>query len=407
MKVRLTEAAITKAVKDATETGRRIEISDIGLPGLRLRITPSGRRSWVLGMRDAAGNSRRFALGEHPVVGISEARDAARQMRAEIKGGALDPIVERKKRRAESRDARQGVGTLAALIDLYGVKKGATLKSWPEYRRAIGSVFADLMPRPLPQITVGDIQMAADSYRSAQSASSAVRCLRPILKWAAAPGRKYVAVELTSITTPAPVNRRKRVLSRDELARVLPVLRSARTPYHASMMFMLLTLCRREEAGRAIWADVDFRVKTWLIPITKNGEPHTVPLSRQAVALLRSIQPELPVVPEHLVFASSNGTRLANWSKAGAAILRETATAGWTRHDLRRTAATMLGEMGESPDIVEAALNHLSIRSALATTYNRSRYRPQVELALQRLADALDGIEAGAAEIVPIGRGVA
>ena len=70
---------------------------------------------------------------------------------------------------------------------------------------------------------------------------------------------------------------------------------------------------------------------------------------------------------------------------------------GWTRHDLRRTGATMLGEMGELPDIIEAALNHVSIRSPLAATYNRSRYRPQVAAALQRLADALDGIEAGAA----------
>jgi hypothetical protein len=60
----------------------------------------------------------------------------------------------------------------------------------------------------------------------------------------------------------------------------------------------------------------------------------------------------------------------------------------------------MLGEMGELPDIIEAALNHVSIRSPLAATYNRSRYRPQVATALQRLADALDGIEAGAAEVV-------
>ncbi len=61
----------------------------------------------------------------------------------------------------------------------------------------------------------------------------------------------------------------------------------------------------------------------------------------------------------------------------------------------------MLGEMGELPDIIEAALNHVSIRSALAATYNRSRYRPQVAAALQRLVDALDGIEAGVAKVAP------
>ena len=57
---------------------------------------------------------------------------------------------------------------------------------------------------------------------------------------------------------------------------------------------------------------------------------------------------------------------------------------------------------GELPDIVEAALNHASIRSPLAAIYNRSRYRPQVAAALQRLADALDGIEVGAAKVVPL-----
>jgi hypothetical protein len=62
----------------------------------------------------------------------------------------------------------------------------------------------------------------------------------------------------------------------------------------------------------------------------------------------------------------------------------------------------MLGEIGELPDIIEAALNHVSIHSPLAATYNRSRYRPQVAATLQRLADALDGIEAGAAEVVPL-----
>ena len=51
----------------------------------------------------------------------------------------------------------------------------------------------------------------------------------------------------------------------------------------------------------------------------------------------------------------------------------------------------MLGEMGELPDIIEAALNHVTLHSPLAATYNRSRYRPQVAVALQRLADALDG----------------
>ncbi len=106
--------------------------------------------------------------------------------------------------------------------------------------------------------------------------------------------------------------------------------------------------------------------------------------------------------PNVLIFATSTGAPLGNWDRETKALQEASGTAGWTRHDLRRTGATMLGEMGELPDIIEAALNHVSIRSPLAATYNRSRYRPQVAAALQRLADALDGIEAGAAKVVPL-----
>ncbi len=128
---------------------------------------------------------------------------------------------------------------------------------------------------------------------------------------------------------------------------------------------------------------------------------HVVPLSLQALELLRARAPATSA-PDTLVFASSVGTSLGNWDRETKALQESSGTTDWHRHDLRRTGATMLGEMGEMPDIIEAALNHAVIHSALAATYNRSRYRPQVAVALQRLADALDAIEAGAANVVPL-----
>ena len=154
--------------------------------------------------------------------------------------------------------------------------------------------------------------------------------------------------------------------------------------------------------------DVNLEARTWTILETKNGEPHVVPLPQQAMELLR---PRLPTddagahgqpQPSAFIFATSTGAPLGNWDRETKALQEASGTKGWTRHDLRRTGATMLGEMGELPDIIEAALNHVTIHSHLAATYNRSRYRPQVAAALQRLADALDGIEAGAAKVVPL-----
>jgi integrase len=174
---------------------------------------------------------------------------------------------------------------------------------------------------------------------------------------------------------------------------------------------MLLTLTRRQEAAAARWRDVDMRARTLTIRDTKNGEPHVVPLSRQAVNLLRSQLPSdaagntASPDPAALVFASSTGATLSRWDRETKALQLASRTTGWTRHDLRRTGATLLGEMGELPDIIEAALNHVSIHSPLAAIYNRSRYRPQVAVALQRLADALDGIEIGGAAVVPLHQG--
>ena len=250
------------------------------------------------------------------------------------------------------------------------------------------SVFKAFLSVPTSALSAHDLQLEADKYPARHSAAVAVRSLRPILKWASKRG--HVPRDIADLQPPATVKRRDRVLSREELGRLLPILRRSHRPYAAALRFILLTLARREEVGRARWIDIDFAAKTWTIPETKNGQPHIVPLSWRALELLMSLKSR---AEGELVFCVKGGGPLHNWDRETKAIQAESNTEGWTRHDLRRTGATMLGELGELPDIVEAALNHTSIRSTLAATYNRSRYRPQVATALQRLADELDAIE--------------
>ena len=297
---------------------------------------------------------------------------------------------------------------LGALLELYERKQGVTLKSWPECRRRIESVFKPQLKKPLDVLKARDFQLQADSWPSAQSAAAAVRYIRPMLKWAAASGRGYVPRDLADLMPPATVGRRDRVLSRDELSRLLPILRASESQYAACMRLMLLTLTRRSEAVGIRWQDVDMVSGTWAIPTTKNGQPHVVPLSRQALELLAACQPvdeggnPATPTPEALIFPTRGGKPLDKWDAATKRFMKASRTEGWTRHDLRRTGATMLGEMGEMPDIIEAALNHTAIHSALATIYNKARYRPQVAAALQRLADALDGIEVGSGVVIPL-----
>ncbi len=407
MPIRLTEPAITKALREAAASGTRRDLADATQPGLRVRVTPNGTASWVLACRDRAGRMRRFPLGRWPAISISEARSEARALHHRVRHEGADPVAEARQDRASAAATKAGtVATLAGLLDLYGRQRGAALRSWREYRRSIGRVFGPFLARPLADLTLGDLQLAVDRYPAQQQAGLAVRCLRPILKWAAAPGRAYVPGGLLGLVSPAPAVRRDRVLSRDELARLLPVLRASDRPYAAALHFMLLTLLRRSEADGARWGDIDWQAGTLTIGAerAKNRQQHVVPLSRQALALLRARQPAAPD-PAARIFGTRTGGALPGWDRETKPLQAASGTTGWTRHDLRRTGATMLGEMGETPDVIEAALNHTSIHSPLAATYNRSRYRPQVAAALQRLADALDGIEAGAAEVVALRRG--
>jgi integrase len=294
---------------------------------------------------------------------------------------------------------------LSALLALYERQRAAELKRWAEAKRSVEVVFKPLLVRPLVTLKSHDFQMLADGYHAQHAAGAAIRYVRPVLRWGATRG--YVTQEVATLHLPVPVKRRKRILTQGELAAVLPALRASNRPHAAAMRFMLLTLTRRQETALARWRDINIQARTWTIPETKNGEVHIVPLSRQAMDMLRfrglakRSAKERPD-PGGLIFSTSAGSPLGNWDRETKALQEASGTSGWTRHDLRRTGATMLGEMGELPDIIEAALNHASIRSPLAATYNRSRYRPQVAAALQRLADALDGIEAEAAKLVPL-----
>ena len=409
----LTDNTISKAARDVVSAGERRDVSDAGCPGLRLRLTPKGAATWVLACRDREGRMRRFVLGQYQGktgMGLAAARTAARKLHVGIKNGAPDPIAVKRKHLAIGRDAKDGIGTLAGLIEHYQGKRGGKLRSWKQQRQAIEHVFARHLKRPLATMAVSELQMTANEHKAVYTASLAVRCLRPILRWAVTPG--FAPAGLAELQQPATVQRRKRTLTPDELAALLPALRASNRPYAAALMMMLWTLTRRQEAALARWRDIDLEAGTWTIPETKNGEPHTIPLSRQALDLLRS---RLPVddsgnakTPDSaaLIFATSTGAVPGNWDRETKALQEASGTEGWTRHDLRRTGATMLGNMGVIPDIIEAALNHKAIHSPLAATYNRSRYRPQVAEALQMLADRLDGIEQAGAKIIPIRQNV-
>lgn len=401
MPVNLTEPGIRAAIVRAGEIGKQIDLSDESLPGLRFRANPGGTATWNLNCRDQSGRMRRFSIGSFPAISIAEARKRARKLRDEVKQNGADPTADRRRKRLRAKDAAAGIGTLAALLDSYAKQRGLALKSWADGRRQIENVFGPFLKRSLESLTKADLQNHADNWKSKQAASAAVRYLRPILKWAAE--RELLAASVAALTQPASTVTRRRVLSDDELERLLPALRASARPQAAAMLFALFTLARRDEIASACWRHIDFEAQVWLIPETKAGRPHRVPLSRQALALLEGRRPDTEK-PEAKIFASGTGGKLDNWHRITAELQKASETSDWHRHDLRRTSATLMGDMGVAPHVIEAALNHAELHSALAGTYNRARYQPQVADALQKLADRLEGIETKAAKVVPMKR---
>jgi integrase len=182
-------------------------------------------------------------------------------------------------------------------------------------------------------------------------------------------------------------NSRERVLTQEELRQLWSGLGQGSFP--DVVRLLLLTGQRRNEIGRLAWSEIDVARKLLVLPParTKNSRQHEVPLSHQTLAVLARY-------PHRWQFVFSE-RGFMNWSDAKARLDRRLGIAEWRLHDLRRTCATGMAELGVQPHIIEAVLNHVSGHKAgVAGIYNRAKYADEMRSALQRWADHLDQITA-------------
>jgi integrase len=190
---------------------------------------------------------------------------------------------------------------------------------------------------------------------------------------------------------------RDRVLSDDELARIWTACRD--DDYGWIVRLLILTGHRREEVGGMAWPELDLQRACWSIPRerTKNGLPHEVPLSEAAIKILQN-QPRQE--GRQLVFGEAEGS-FQGWSKAKAALDKRIRTSGpplaaWRLHDIRRTVATRLAEMGILPHVIAAVLNHISGHKAgVAGIYNRATYAKEKREALNAWAEHMAELAQG------------
>jgi len=371
-----------------------IELVDGYVPGLRIRVLPSGVRAWSLNIRDSTGVRRRFDVGS--ALSLAEARRKAEDLRRSIRGGA-DPTRERRAARQRAQAAEAGVGTLGALIETYFMNgPGAQQRRAMASKKQLEAVFAKVLHKPALDLERTELQLIADGWRSEASASLAIRILRPCLKWAEKRG--LVRSGVASLEQTGKARKRERVVGTEELGVIWPHLQGV---HGYVFKWLIWTGCRLNEAAGMQWGEINGQL--WTIPAarTKNGRSRSIPLPRQAIELLTTLdRRDKAIQSRGLVFPSKGGRRLSNWDRKTKQLHRLSGTSEWHRHDLRRAVATLLGDLGFAPHVVSVVLGHAHIAEGATAIYARSRYEREHQEALQALADDIDRLVSGGSNVV-------
>jgi integrase len=264
-------------------------------------------------------------------------------------------------------------------IDRYLERKRASLRSgsFRDTERYLRQHSAPLHSFRLSQIDrrkiaalLGDVETSSGPVARNRARSA----LSSFFAWAIAEGL-LDANPVTGTLKAEEGGSRERVLSRDEIVALWRGL--GEDPFSEIVRLLLLLGQRRDEIGELQWSEID--KKQIILPAsrTKNGREHILPLSPQALAILDR-------QPRRNSSAYLFGERgFNNWSYAKAELDKRLGLAPWRLHDLRRTCATGMAELGVQPHIIEAVLNHVSGHKAgVAGIYNRARYEVEMREAL-------------------------
>lgn len=401
MKARLTDTLIQK--RKAPETGRD-EIFDTQVAGFGIRIGQRERAFFFI--RRVKGEKARFSLGAYPQVTLSKARGDALDILDRIKRGEDPREQTRHLKQVASEEAENTFAKIAVrFITEYceGKKTPLRARTIQGYRWALlGEPAAAWADRPLASVTDRDVIKVIDSYER-QGKFGAARLfqtyLRKFLNWSI--GKRLIDVNPAkgvALSSEPGDFKRSRVLSIAELRKVLEAVDRLDSPARIFVKMLLFCGQRRNETSLAKWSEMqlDDGAPVWSIPPenSKNNLAHDVPLPNEAVALLRS----LPRLGKY-VFTSDGKTPIGGFSKIKAKLdklLAGSAMPHWVFHDLRRSAATGMADLGIGPHIVEAILNHVSgAKSGVAGLYNRSKYDDERRRALAAWAAHVTSGESG------------
>jgi integrase len=359
--------------------------------GYRLRKGAGGKllRSWVCQYRHA-GASRRLLLGAATVLGAEQARLMAKKALGRVANGE-DPQAHKLDRRDKDRHTLR-----TTVADYLAIKQRAVrARTYTEQARYLtGAYFKPLHSLALDQITRKDVASRLNRISLESSSIVAARAraqLSALFSWALAHGL-CEANPVVGTLAPKGGQPRERVLSDAELA---AIWRACGDDDHGRCIkLLILTGGRRQEIGGIAFSEIDLERGTWTLPASrsKNGRAHTLPLLPAMRAIIEAV-PRM-VGRDQLFGARANG--FTGWSRGRTALDQRAGVRDWTVHDIRRSVATKLADIGVLPHVIEQILNHQSgHKRGPAGIYNRSSYEREVRAALATWHDHLRTLIAG------------
>jgi integrase len=369
---------------------------DTDLPGFGLRLREGGSRTLVFQYK-AGKQQRRVNLGAVTAVNFEKVRKVAQTLYHRVKIGE-DPASDKANAKIKAAE------TLAATIRLYLERQKGRLKprSLIEVERHLLMHAKPLHTLPLAKIERRQIaarlaEIAQDS--GAVTANRVRASLSAFFSWTIQAG--MLDANPVTGTAREPEKSRDRVLSANEIKQIWNALSDDH--FGSIIKLLLLTGARANEIAALRWEEIHDDMVVLPAERTKNGRAHIIPLAPPARAILaaQSRRSTAADQPRELVFGIGEGA-FAGWGKCREQLnQRIERTAGrpldhWSPHDLRRTCATGMADLGIQPHVIEAVLNHVSgHRAGVAGIYNRATYSAEKRQALDRWADHIMAIVEG------------
>jgi integrase len=355
--------------------GKRKLVYDALVPGLAVRVTDKGAKAFVLVARfPGSQNPTARSLGLVGRLTLEAARDRGRDWLALIAQGR-DPAQQAKQAEAN---------TVRAVCEDWFARKGSGHRSARQSRSRLERlVYPTLGSMPIGEVRRSDVVRLHDRLTAGNGAIIAnrvVAMLGSIFSWYSVRNEEFRNPVIRGMTTAEQA--RERILTDDELR---AVWWAAEGVFGALVRFLLLTAARRGEALEMRWAEIDGA--TWTLPAARNktGVELVRPLSQAALAVLAA-----QLRKGDFVFSRSGSGALGGLTELKAKLDRDSGTAGWRLHDLRRSARSLMSRAGVSSDHAERCLGH--VIGSIRGVYDRHSYRAEMLTAYEKLATLIAGI---------------